>query len=210
MKFMLILLLLPFYLFPQTLVSDAKQTYSFTYETVVEITSSEDNRTYKMSYLFNPNENYVGMKVNMSDFSEAETDGESIIIMDKGNSIIFVETQGMKMQMFQTMMGEGQTNPMGEMSTYDYSSIKKTGQTKTILGTTCYQYNLSDEKVKMILWVAPEIKLPNWFGQSSKAIDGHIMAYTMTSSEGTMTSTTIAINDHISKIINSQDYKKMF
>ena len=162
-------------------------------------------------YLFNPNEKYVAMKADMSDFTEAEMDGESIIVMEDGHSIIFVETQGMKMRMSQNMMGADQAkSPAEQMADYDYSQIKKTGKTKMILEATCYEYVLSDDNVQMNLWVAPEIALPNWFIQNPEIIDGHIMSYSMTSSEGTMTSETIAIKDDINRTINPKDYKKMF
>jgi len=62
----------------------------------------------------------------------------------------------------------------------------------------------------MNFWVAPSINLPNWFIQNKEVLNGHIVEYTIVSKDGTMKSETIAINDHISKTINPQDYKKMF
>jgi hypothetical protein len=185
--------------------------YNFTHETVTKITVPEQNRTYQMSYLLNPNANYLGMKVDMGQYSEEEMDGESIIVMDKGNVNIFVETAGMKMQMSNKMMGNQQMeNPTDKMANYDYTKLSKTGNTKTILGATCYEYTMSDNKVKINLWIAPDVKLPNWFAQSNEVFDGHIMEYTMQSNEGTMKSEVIEIKDHISKTINPKDYKKMF
>ena len=61
-------------------------TYNFTHETVTKITVPDQNRTYKMSYLLNPNASYVGMKVDMSEYSDEGMNGESIIVMDKGNA----------------------------------------------------------------------------------------------------------------------------
>ena len=69
---------------------------------------------------------------------------------------------------------------------------------------------MSDSDVKMTLWVAPEINLPNWFIQNDDVLTGHIMEYTIESKEGNMKSETIAINDNIQKTINPKDYKKMF
>ncbi len=185
--------------------------YKFTFETVVKMTNSENNETYKLSYLLNPNENYIAIKADMSDYSDEEMAGESIIVMDNGNSYIFVETNGMKMKMSQNMMGGQQmTNPSEQMANYDYSKIKKTGRSKTVLGATCYEYVMSDANVKMELWVAPDVNLPNWFIQNNDIINGHIMAYNVKSKEGNMSSETIAINDNISKTINPKDYKKMF
>lgn len=187
--------------------------YQFTFQTKVKVTNIDDaNETYKMSYLLNPNEKYMGLVVDMSDYAEEEEmQGESVIVMDDGNTHIFVDTAGMKMQMSQDMMGGQQMhNPADQMENYDYSQIKKTGKIKTILGATCHEYVMSDSDVKMTLWVAPEIDLPNWFIQNDKVLKGHIMEYTIESKEGNMKSETIAINDNIRKTINPKDYKKMF
>ncbi len=186
-------------------------TYHFTHETVTKITVSEQNKTYQMSYLLNPATDYLGMKVDMGQYSEDEMDGESVIVMDKGNTHIFVESAGMKMQMSSKMMGnQSMENPTDQMGTYDYTKLTKTGNTKTILGTNCVEYTMSDSNVKINLWVAPNLNLPNWFIQNQALIKGHIMAYTIQSNQGTMTSEVIAINDNISKTINPKDYKKMF
>ncbi|WP_179009112.1 DUF4412 domain-containing protein [Winogradskyella forsetii] len=186
-------------------------TYLFTYETKVKVTTSEQDRSYKMSYLLNPNENYMGIMVDMNEYSDEEMAGESIIVIDEGNSHIFVDAQGMKMQMSQNMMGGQQMqNPTDQMMNYDYTKLNKTGKTKTILGAICYEYTMSDNSVKMNFWVAPDVNLPNWFIQNNDLLKGHIMEYTIESKDGIMTSETIAINDNISKMINPKDYKKMF
>ncbi|WP_430409786.1 DUF4412 domain-containing protein [Kordia sp.] len=186
-------------------------TYNFTHETVTKITVPEQNRTYNMSYLINPNAKYIAIKADMSEYSDEEMNGESIIVMDKGNAHIFVETAGMKMRMSNGMMGQQKmNNPTDKMMNYDYANLTKTGKTKTILGATCYEYTMSDSNVKMNLWVAPSINLPNWFVQNNEVIKGHIMEYTIVSNEGTMKSEIIAINDNISKTINPKEYKKMF
>lgn len=185
--------------------------YEFTFETVVKVTTSEENQSYNMSYLLNPTTSYMAIKANMSEYSDEEMDGESIIVMDNGNAHIFVETSGMKMQMSSQMMGnKPMNNPSDQMEKYDYSKLTKTGNTKTILGATCYEYVMSDADTKMNLWVAPGVNLPNWFVQNKEVLDGHIMEYTITSKEGSMKSETIAINDDIRKIINPKEYRKMF
>ena len=96
------------------------------------------------------------------------------------------------------------------MAKYDYSNIKKTGKTKTVLGANCEEYVMTDNSVKMELWVAPDIDLPNWFVQNQDILKGHIMEYTISSKDGNMKSETMAINDNISKTINPKDYRKMF
>ncbi len=185
--------------------------YQFNFETVVEVTSSEQNRSHKMSYLINSNANYIAIIADMSEYSDESMGGESIIVVDGNDTHIFVDTAGMKMQMSQNMMGgNAPANPADQMAAYDYSNLKKTGNTKTILGATCYEYTMSDASTQMILWVAPSVNLPNWFVQNQEVLNGHIMEYTVNSKEGNMKSKIIEIHDNISKIIDSKEYRKMF
>lgn len=200
------------YTIPQSSTSTAQPgVYEFTHETVVKMTNLDKNEVYKMSYLFNPNESYLGIKADMSEYSDEEMAGESIMVMDDQDIRIFVSTQGMKMQMSQSMMGGNQTpNPADQMANYDYTKIDRTGRTKTILGAVCEEYVMSDSEVKMELWVASSVQLPNWFIPNKEIINGHIMEYTVTSKEGNMKAETTAIKDNINTIINSKEYKKMF
>jgi len=189
----------------------ASGIYHFTFETEVNITDLDENETYKISYLMNPEAKYIGMKADMSAYSDEEVQGESIIVMDGDDVHIFVEAEGMKMRMSQGMMGGQQMqNPSKEMANYDYTKLTKTGRTKTILGASCNEYTMSDDKVKIELWAAPSVNLPNWFVQNNSILEGHIMEYTISSKDGNVRSETTAINDHISKTINPKEYRKMF
>lgn len=185
-------------------------TYQFAYEAVTEISVPKQGRSYKMSYLLNPNTKYIAMKADMSEYSDGEMGGESIIVMDKGSVHIFVESGGMKLRMSKGMMGQQMQNPTDQMANYDYTKLQKTGNTKTILGATCYEYAMADKDVKINFWVAPSVKLSNWFIQDTGVIDGYIMEYAVQSNEGNMTSTTVAIKENINKTINPKEYKKMF
>ena len=185
-------------------------SYNFTFQTDVLVTVPGEEEAYKISYLLNPEANYSGITVDLSDY-DSSTEGSSIIVIDGDASHVFVETMGMKMQMSQSMMqSKTPANPSEDIANYDYTNIKKTGKTKSILGAQCYEYTMSDDEVEMVLWVAPEVNIPNWFIQNKSVIDGHIMEYTMTSKDGTAKSTVIAIHDNISQTINAKDYKKMF
>ncbi len=195
---------------PTTTDTAAPGTYQFLYEAVTQISVPNQGRSYKMSYLLNPNSDYIGIKADMSEYSEGEMDGESLIVMDKGSVHIFVESAGMKLRMSQGMMGGKMKNPTDQMANYDYTKLQKTGNTKTILGATCYEYAMSDQNTKINFWVAPSIKLSNWFIQGKGVVDGYIMEYSVQSKEGNMTSTTVAINDNINRTINPKEYKKMF
>ncbi|MEM6514718.1 MAG: hypothetical protein AAF688_00930 [Bacteroidota bacterium] len=189
----------------------AKGSYQFSFETKVKITDLKKNESYNISYLLNPNAEYIGMKADMGEYSQDELQGESLIVMDEGSVQIFVETEGMKMRMSQGMMGGQQMqNPTEQMADYNYNGLQKTGKTKTILGATCYEYVMSDNEVTINLWVAPDVNLPNWFIQNQDVLKGHIMEYTMESKDGKVKSETVSIEDNINKTINPKEYRKMF
>ena len=191
--------------------TQAQDAYVFTYETVVEMTVPDQDRKNKLSYLLNPNANYMGMKADMSEYSGGDMGGESVIVMDGDQTFIFVDTPGMKMQMSSGQMGNQQAQmPNDQMENYDYTNLNKTGNTKTILGYTCYEYVMSDDQNTIQMWLAPDLVVPNWFMQNQDVIEGHILEYTVDSPEGQITITTIEIKDDINKTINPLEYRKMF
>jgi len=191
--------------------AQAKDAYVFTYETVVEMSVPDQNRKNKLSYLLNPNAKYMGMKADMSEYSGGEMGGESLIVMDGDDTFVFVNTSGMKIQMSSSAMGNQQHQmPTDQMENYDYSNLNKTGNTKTILGYTCYEYVMSDNQNSIQMWVAPDLVVPNWFMQNQDVIQGHILEYSVDSPDGQMTITTLEIKDDINKTINPSEYRKMF
>lgn len=191
--------------------AQAKGSYVFTYETIVEMTVPDQNGKSKLSYLLNPNASYMAMKADMSEYSGGDMGGESLIVMDEDDTFIFVDTPGMKIQMSAGQMGNQQQQmPSDQMENYDYTNLNKTGNTKTILGYTCYEYVMSDNQNSIQMWVAPDLEVPNWFMQNQDVIQGHILEYSVDSPEGQMTITTIEIKDNINKTVNPSEYKKMF
>ncbi|AUC15497.1 hypothetical protein BTO06_10250 [Tenacibaculum sp. SZ-18] len=185
--------------------------YQFSHETITKITVPKEDKNYEISYLLNPNAKYIAIRADLGAYSSGGMEGESIIVMDNENVQIFVESNGMKMRLSNGMMGQEKMSDLtNQMNKYNYKKLKKTGNSKTILGTICYEYAMADSTTKINFWAAPSIKLPNWFVQEKGVIDGYIMEYTIQSKEGNMTSTTVAIKDHINKVIDSKEYKKMF
>jgi hypothetical protein len=188
-----------------------KGLYQFTHETKVKITDLKSNESYSISYLLNPNADYMAIKANMSDYGAGDVGGESVIVMDGDQTFIFVDAPGMKMQMSGAQMGNQQaSNPTEQMENYDYTNLNKTGNTKTIIGYTCYEYVMSDDQNSIQFWVAPELVIPNWFMQNQEVIEGHILEYTVDSKDGKMTVTTLEIMENINKTLNPSEYKKMF
>jgi hypothetical protein len=189
----------------------ALDKYVFRYETVVKVNPPEQNEAFKVSYLLQPEVEYMGLKVDLSEYGDGNVEGESIIIFDGEQNFAFVNASGRKMQMSISQMGNNNVgNPAENMKNYDYTKPEKTGRTKTILGKTCYEYVMSDDQASIQLWIAPDVDIPNWFIQNNDVLDGHIMAYRVESSDGIMTSETIEIKTDVNKVINSNEYKKMF
>ena len=189
----------------------AKDSYVFTLEIIVEMTVPDQDFKNKVSYLLNSNEDYMAIKTDLSEYGEGDISGESVVIMDGEEILMLVDTPMMKMQMPSSQMGKQQVpNPTEQMNNYDYSKIDKTGNTKTILGYTCYEYVMSDDQNSIQFWVAPELVIPNWFMQNQEVIEGHILEYTVDSKDGKMTVTTLEIMENINKTLNPSEYKKMF
>ncbi len=185
--------------------------YEFTVEVRVKMTTSEDNQTFELAYLLNPDARYMAITANMGTHNNAEVGGDSIIVMDNDNVRIFVDAGDMKMQMSSQMMGDKiMHNPSEQMADYDYSKVVKTGNTKIILGETCNEYVMSDKDAKINLWVAPNIDLPNWFLQNTDVLKGYVLGYAVTSSDGSMTGEVISIDKSFRKTLDSKDYPKMF
>jgi hypothetical protein len=151
------------------------------------------------------------MKADMSEYSDGDMGGEFVIVMDGDETFIFVDTPGMKIQMSSGQMGnEQQQMPSDQMENYDYANLNKTGNTKTILGYTCYEYVMSDDQNTIQMWLAPDLVVPNWFMQNQQVVEGHILEYSVDSPDGQMTMTTLEIKDDINKTINPSEYRKMF
>lgn len=188
--------------------SSPASSYHFTHKTDMK-TTTDKGETYNISYYLNPEARYLGMMVSMDQF-EGGVNGSSIIVMDGNDSHVFIETDGMKMRMSQGMMGNQTENPSDQMANFDYTNLTKTGKTKNILGYRCEQYLMKDRDTSIILWVAPDLDLPNYFIQNPHVVDGYALGYEVESREGNMKVETTAISDQINVTINPSDYKKMF
>ena len=187
--------------------------YDFDFEIVTQITT-DDGESYPISYLINSETNYFGIKADMGAYGGGEVQGNSIIVMDKEEVRIFVDTPMMKIQMNQDMAG-GQAQQMPEMGEYDFTQPQKTGQTKTIIGYTCDEYVVKHNGDTMRFWASPEVSIPNWMFGSQQAVEqtgvlGFIMEFSATDGSRTTKSVVTAMNKGLSLHINAQDYKKMF
>ncbi|MFD2588892.1 hypothetical protein ACFSQJ_18345 [Croceitalea marina] len=187
--------------------------YQFNYE-IETLVISSDGESYPISYVLNKEADYFGMKADMSAYGDGDVEGSSVIVMQNGETRIFVDTPMMKMQMSQNMGGQ-QGQEMPEMGNYNYSKPIKTGNTKTILNYTCYEYIVEQDGGKVSFWAAPDVVIPNWMFGSKDAVEqtgvlGFVLEFTATDKQGTTTSKVTGINDNYKLEINASDYKKMF
>ena len=161
----------------------------------------------KMAYLFS-SEDYFGIGVDMSDYEEG-TSGESFIVIENGETHMFINAGGMKMRMSQ-MPGGGVPLPDQEFDNPNGTKINKTGASKKILGYTCYEYIVKDKDTDSRFWVTPDLEVQNWMRFSENEIDGHILEYDVKSKDGTMKSVAIEINEKANISIKSSEYRKGF
>lgn len=187
--------------------------YDFDFEIDTQVTTDE-GESYPISYLINSNTNYFGIKADMNAYGDGDVEGNSVIVMDKEEVRVFVDTPMMKIQMNQDMAG-GQGQQMPQMGKYDFNLPQKTGKTKSIIGYTCDEYVVTHDEGTIHFWAAPDVSIPNWMFGSQQAVEqtgvlGFVMEFSAISNDGTTKSIVTAINDNLSLRINAKDYKKMF
>lgn len=185
--------------------SKIRATYKFVQKVVHEVKTDQSKDIIKMSYLFS-NEDYSGISVNMSDYGQQ---GESFIVMDNGETHMFIDAGGMKMRMSQ-MPGGAMPMPDQEFSNPNGTEFKKSGATKTILGYNCEEYIVKDEHTDSRFWVTTDLKIKNWMNFPENDIQGHILEYNIKSKDGNMTSIATEINTSANIVINSSEYRKGF
>ncbi|MEO1437181.1 MAG: DUF4412 domain-containing protein [Bacteroidota bacterium] len=191
------------------------RTFSFDIKTENLMTNLKTKESYKMDFYGNNKEGTIAMIANMSDFSDAEMQGESIVVMYEGNMLMLVETEGMKMQMAPQA---GMTTPgQEEFEDFDLDRIKKTGNTKTILGYQCEEYTFTDDDGNVMnYWLAPDLTdIPSWFGSMAQNLEenpfkGAVLEFEAETEEGTVRFTTTSIDRKASKTVDASQYKKMF
>jgi len=195
-----------------TTISD-KGVYQFDVR-IQTIITTENGEELPMAYLINSSEDYFGMETDMGAYGGGDVQGSSVIVMDgQGNSRVFVDTPMMKMQI--SPNSAGQQSPATQYGDYNYSKPTKTGNEKTILGYTCYEYKIVQDGNEMSIWASPEVEIPNWmFGSKAAAeqtgVLGFVMEFTAAGGDGSTKSTVTAIDRDVDVTINGSEYKKMF
>ncbi len=129
--------------------TESSYTFQVTATMLVTNYSTNETReiTIKQSY---------GKKAIMSELQEPK----SLIINDFDNeAAIMIDPEAktaqiLSMAWMKKMMGQGTATDESESDT---AKVEKTGNTKTILGYTCYQYIITDKDVKIDAWFAPDV-----------------------------------------------------
>lgn len=164
---------------------DIKPVYEFGLDMKVEITSVENGKENKsetsiINYYYpkDATQNYLGIKMEME---EEDDITNAFTVIDNGTIISFVEQSGTKMAMGmdipdaeEVATDEDEDDDFfGENTSKEdkMNSMKKTGNTKTILGYKCEEYLMEDENAKINVWVAPDL------GNKSAGMAGMFYAF---------------------------------
>lgn len=185
--------------------ADPKPVYSFNHKIAHEITTNQSKDVMKMAFLFSDSD-YYGIGVDMKDYGQS---GESFIVMDGGETHMFINAGGMKMRMSQ-MPGGAMQMPNQDFQNPNGTEAKKTGATKVILGYTCYEYIVKDEETDAHFWVTTELDIDNWMSFPENEIQGHVLEYDINSKDGKMKSIAVSIEKNLNLTITSSEYRKGF
>ncbi|MCF6279567.1 MAG: DUF4412 domain-containing protein [Flavobacteriaceae bacterium] len=191
------------------------ELFEFTHVYTMEMTFKKDVIVFE--YYLKNNANFLAVN-----FPNMKTNMISIMDLDQGKNIALMENGGQKTQM---TMKFGFKETVKEAN--EDIKITKTGNTKKILGYTCYEYDVTGKDFNSKAWVTNEagISFPKDFqGSGNKKMknqnnnwmfemDGMVleMIVTDTSKKKPKTSTMTCIK--LAKEVNTIDtslYKKMF
>ena len=189
---------------------EIRDEYVFSIQVVHKATSiSKEGKSYKQkyTYLYNLDKPYSGMKISMDD---QDVEGNTYVVMEEGKSITFVNTSSMKMCTVSENKGLNQKIETPKMENLD--RLKKTGNTKTIIGHQCEEYTIDDESGnEYVFWIAPSLDIPNLgeqFTSQESPIEGHILEYDIKTDDGSINMKAVSIDRNKKLTIKSSDYKR--
>jgi len=195
--------------------TSSTKKYVFTHVYAMEMTYKKDVIVFE--YYLKNNANYLAVN-----FPNMKTGMISIMDLDQGKSITLMETGDQKTQM---------TMKFGFKETIEEANedieINKTGNTKKILGYTCYEYDVTGKDFNSKVWVTNEagISFPKDFqGSGGKKMknqnnnwvfemDGMVLEMIVTDTSKRKPKTSTMTCTKLAKEANTIDtslYKKMF
>jgi hypothetical protein len=133
--------------------ASSNKTYSFNQSITYDISDAKGKESTQMTFLTNANESYFGIEI----ISNEET--KIIQISDSTESISLIETGEMKMQTGTSISIDKIMAKNNQQQIDDDMDITKTGNTKDILGYTCYEYIVKNEEGTSTVWISNDSAL---------------------------------------------------
>ena len=147
--------------------ASSNKTYSFNHSITYDISDAKGKKSTQITFLTNANESYFGIEIN----SNEET--KVIQISDSTESISLIETGEMKMQTGTSISFDKIMAKNNQQQIDDDRDITKTGNTKDILGYTCYEYIAKNDDGTSTVWITNDVDFKDvQFYQNTSEIQG--------------------------------------
>lgn len=136
--------------------------YQFQHEVKAEMrqfNADDVEGTYDYSFLFPDDGDYIGLVGDMTQLGQTMKT-KAVFDMKAQYIITLLDQGGMKMGM---KMSTKQNVPDDVEDLTSYMKIRKTGNSKKILGYECEEYEATDEESYSLIWMSSEVELPNFY-----------------------------------------------
>ena len=156
-------------------------SYLFNTKIIYKMTAADKNGSSVVNYemWFSNNEAYMATKVDSDKNTDSRDMPSSVLsILDDKNQAMIIIMEEQKMAQLLSMAKikdiAVEENEIDEDET-DFKAIKKTGNTKKILGYNCEEFMSENETNKFSFWVTKELDLfqKNMFFNLSKSLGGN-------------------------------------
>lgn len=179
------------------------RTYNFNQSITYTIGNGKEKNLTQMTFLTNDENSYFGIEI------ESGNETKIIQISDSTKSISLIESSGMKMQTGTSTAMNKVLEKNKQQQITDDSDITKTGNTKEILGYTCYEYVIKTDDGISTAWITEETVFETTqFYQNYSKMKGLMLESTFSNGkkvESTMQAIRINTNAEVS--INAAEYK---
>lgn len=135
-------------------------SYHFSGYSIMEFSGKDEKgkiqEPTKIKSFFSVEQSSIGMEIENKDKKPNESDPIIIYDLERKASIILFENEGQKTRMAYGLdlnkMAEGVELEESEIESDELPTFRKTGNTKTILGHLCEEYEAEDEEGKASYW----------------------------------------------------------
>lgn len=137
---------------------NTSNSYNFNQSITIEM-QTEGNEKAQIDFLFDrKNSDVICMKL---DNDGDDSGGKVYAVITPTSSTMFMDMPGMKIKKTVSREELGQLDYSDKMPQHD--DLKKTGNTKTILGYTCHEYSYENDGGKVHAWVANDFPIKQKF-----------------------------------------------